>query len=592
MKHLAIKKNKKVIKFYWQYLQKFKLLFLLQIIMIGITLLLRMYWSYLLGCILDSLALNLSKDIIIHQVYHFIYILITIELGIIILSIILDRLYPNLSTKILKLLIDDSFAYLQKHSFNFFNKHLSGALITRMQQLENSLETILDIFNYSLINLFWKILFTISILFYFNWLLGLIVLIWLSIFLIINSALTIYKIKFEEAMTKSHTKLGAELTETITGNINLKLFDSFDYELNKFKKLTSDRRKKILKVWNLENKALNGQTIAMAFLEILTIYLSIKLWSIGAITLGITFVIQAYIFSLYGSIWGFGNSIRRIFESLTRAQEMVEHLQLEHEVKDVKNAKKLKINKGSITFKNISFAYEKKSKGILHKFNLQIEPKQKIALIGPSGGGKSTIIKLLLRLFDPQQGKILIDGQDISQVSQGSLRKNIALVPQDPILFNRSIKENIAYGQPKITMKEIIKASKIAMCHDFIMKTPKKYNTLVGEKGIKLSGGQKQRIAIARAILTKAPILIFDEATSSLDSESELSINKAIKNITKNKTTIMIAHRLSTIMQADRIFVIKNGHIIEKGNHKELLKKDSGLYKKLWSLQSGGYIEK
>ena len=214
-----------------------------------------------------------------------------------------------------------------------------------------------------------------------------------------------------------------------------------------------------------------------------------------------------------------------------------------------------------------------------------------MALIGPSGGGKSTITKLLLRLFDVQRGQILIDGQNIKSVTQDSLRRNVSLVPQDPILFHRTLAENIRYGARNASMQEVIAAAKMAHCHEFISKFPKAYKTFVGERGVKLSGGQRQRIAIARAILANPQILILDEATSSLDSESESIIQDALDRLAKNKTTLIIAHRLSTIMKADRIFVLKDGEIVEEGHHSDLINKKSGLYKRLWDLQVGGYID-
>jgi ATP-binding cassette subfamily B protein len=238
--------------------------------------------------------------------------------------------------------------------------------------------------------------------------------------------------------------------------------------------------------------------------------------------------------------------------------------------------------------RNVDFAYEN-SLPVLKKFNLKISPGEKAALIGPSGGGKSTIVKLLLRFTDIQNGQILIDGQNIAQVTQESLRANIALVPQEPILFHRSLLENIRYGKPKATEKEVIAAAKLAHAHEFISKVSEGYDTYVGERGIKLSGGERQRIAIARAILKNAPVLILDEATSSLDSESELYIQDALKKLMLGKTVIVIAHRLSTIMQMDRIIVLENGKVTEEGKHEELLKMEQGTYQKLWGIQAGGF---
>jgi ATP-binding cassette subfamily B protein len=211
-------------------------------------------------------------------------------------------------------------------------------------------------------------------------------------------------------------------------------------------------------------------------------------------------------------------------------------------------------------------------------------------LIGPSGAGKTTFVKLLLRLHTPTDGQILIDGTDISDVTQGSLRKNIAMVPQDTILFHRTLAENIGYGDPGATKEDIEKAAELAHCDDFIKELPYGFETYVGERGIKLSGGERQRVAIARAILKNAPILVLDEATSSLDSRSESLIQDALNTLMASRTTIVIAHRLSTIKQTDRIIVIDNGNILEQGSHEELLNKEDSLYKKLWTFQAGGFL--
>jgi ATP-binding cassette subfamily B protein len=261
-----------------------------------------------------------------------------------------------------------------------------------------------------------------------------------------------------------------------------------------------------------------------------------------------------------------------------------------HEIEDIKNAKQLKVTEGVVAFEDVSFYYHETRK-IFENLNFNIERNQKIALVGPSGSGKSTIIKLLLRMHDISAGKISVDGQNISKVTQDSLWKNISLVPQDPILFHRSLLENIRYGKPEATEEEVRQAARLAHCDEFISAFPEKYETHVGERGVKLSGGERQRVAIARAILRNAPILVLDEATSSLDSESESLIQDALNNLMKNKTVIVIAHRLSTIMKMDRIIVLESGKIVEEGTHEELVKKPKGLYKKLWKFQAGGFIE-
>jgi ABC-type multidrug transport system fused ATPase/permease subunit len=251
------------------------------------------------------------------------------------------------------------------------------------------------------------------------------------------------------------------------------------------------------------------------------------------------------------------------------------------------------IKKGMIQFANISFSYlpdANESDALFENFNLTVKPGEKVGLIGPSGGGKTTVTKLLLRFADVQNGAILIDGQDIRDIKQDDLHKSISFVPQEPLLFHRSITENIGYGDPDANKDEVITAAKQAHADDFIESLSNGYDTLVGERGVKLSGGQRQRIALARAMLKKAPILVLDEATSALDSESEHYIQQSLWKLMQNKTAIVIAHRLSTIQKMDRIAVLDNGKIIEEGSHKELLEKN-GMYANLWAHQSGGFIE-
>ena len=289
-------------------------------------------------------------------------------------------------------------------------------------------------------------------------------------------------------------------------------------------------------------------------------------------------------------MWGFTRLVRDMYQGYADAKEMVEIIKLPHEIKDAPGSKDLAVESGQIEFKDLTFSFNKTRK-VLNDINLTIKPGEKVALVGPSGAGKTTFVRLLLRLYSATSGEILIDGQDISKITQESLRKNISMVPQDPILFHRTLAENIAYGKRGASKKEIENAANLAHCDEFIKDLPQGLDTFVGERGIKLSGGERQRVAIARAILKNAPILVLDEATSSLDSNSEMLIQDALNNLMQNKTVIVIAHRLSTIQKMDKIIVVDDGRIIEQGSHSELLKNEYSLYKKLWELQAGGFLK-
>jgi ATP-binding cassette subfamily B protein len=420
--------------------------------------------------------------------------------------------------------------------------------------------------------------------------LGLGILIWTIIFLITNWLLAKYKLKYDVLHSEADSEASGFLADTVTNNANVKLFNGFEQELKNFRKLIEKVRKLRKLKWDLENifEAIYGFLVMI--LEIGIFYIAIRLWQIDIITIGDFVLIQAYILTILFQVWGFGRTVRHIYEALAQAEEMTVVLNTPLEIQDAPTAKKLKVIQGEIEFREVDFYYHETRK-IFKKLFLRIKPHEKIALIGPSGSGKSTVVKLLLRMYDLTAGKILIDNQVIAQVTQESLWANISLVPQDPILFHRTLFENIQYGKPGSSEQEVIKAAKQAHCHEFIASFPEGYKTFVGERGVKLSGGERQRVAIARAILRNAPILVLDEATSSLDSESEHLIQDALTNLMKNKTVIVIAHRLSTIMKMDRIIVLKEGKVIEEGTHQELLKQPKGLYKQLWKLQAGGFIQ-
>ena len=332
-----------------------------------------------------------------------------------------------------------------------------------------------------------------------------------------------------------------------------------------------------------------GQALLIFLIEFVVFYLAIGYWTENIVTVGFFVLLQAYILGLTHRLWEFSRVVRDIYESYADAKEMVEIMTLPYEIRDLKDARTLKVSLGALEFKNVSFSFNQ-TRGVLEDFNLAIRHGEKVGLVGPSGAGKSTIVKLLLRLHEPAKGSIAIDGSDIRDVTLDSLRGNIALVPQDTMLFHRTLMENIRYGREGASDEEVMHAAKLAHCDEFVENLSSGFNTYVGERGIKLSGGERQRVAIARAILKNAPILILDEATSSLDSHSEILIQDALDALMKGKTVVVIAHRLSTIRKMDRIIVVNEGKIVEAGDHNTLLLNEGGLYKKLWTLQAGGFI--
>lgn len=319
-----------------------------------------------------------------------------------------------------------------------------------------------------------------------------------------------------------------------------------------------------------------------------TLFFCSMLYYRGEMTIAdIVFTVGVF-FSVMGSIGVLINRIPDIIDKVSSASKSYKELVSVVDVADIDNAPDINVPHGAIEFRKISFKYRKKY--VLRDFNLKIKPGERVGIVGLSGAGKTTLVNLLMRFYDPNSGAVFIDGQNIANVSQDSLRENISYIPQEPTMFNRTIRENIEYGRPGATLKEIKEAAIDASADEFIKTTDKKYDSIVGDRGIKLSGGQRQRIAIARAFLKNAPILILDEATSALDSETEIAIQKSFDKLSSGHTTLVVAHRLSTLRNMDRIIVLDQGRVIESGTHNSLLRK-KGLYAKLWKMQSGGFLQ-
>jgi len=483
-----------------------------------------------------------------------------------------------------------AFSYLHHHSYRFFSNSFSGSLVRRVNRLADSFEALVDQMVFNIIPLFVIVVGNLIVLWTRSSMLALILLGWVVLYIVINVLFATWKTKYDFSRAELDSETTGVLADSLTNAVTVKLFTGHAFESGLFKNVTERLRRMHTFTWNIGEAMEAVQALLMTLIEFVIMYYAIGLWYEGVLTVGDFVLIQTYLMGLFMVLWNVGRAIRKLYEALANADEMIEILNTPHEVKDVRNAKELQVQTGRIEFQNVYFSFNK-TRRILKDMNLVIKPKEKIALVGPSGAGKSTITKLLFRFFDVERGKILVGNQNIAKVTQDSLRENIALVPQEPILFHRTIMDNIRYGRRGATDEEVIEAAKRAHAHEFIEGLQEGYETFVGERGVKLSGGERQRVAIARAILKNAPILVLDEATSSLDSESEALIQEALEELMKDKTTIVIAHRLSTIMKMDRIIVIEDGKVTDSGTHKQLLKKKDNIYKKLWEIQAGGFIK-
>jgi len=410
-----------------------------------------------------------------------------------------------------------------------------------------------------------------------------------AIYIAFTLIVTEWRMKYRREMNEMDSKANTRAIDSLLNFETVKYFGNEEYE--------AQRYDENLQVW--ERAAVKSQT-SLASLNVgqgviiavgITILMMMASDGVvdGSLTIGDLVLVNAYLLQMFIPLNFLGFVYRQIKHSLADMEKMFKLLDENQDIKDSDNAKALKINGGAVTFERVGFTY-KSDRNILDEVNFTIPAGQKVAVVGPSGAGKSTLLRLLFRFYDATEGRVMIDGQDIRNVTQDSLRQAIAIVPQDTVLFNDSIYYNIAYARPDASREEVEAAAAMANLSRFIELLPDGFETLVGERGLKVSGGEKQRIAIARAILKKPVIMVFDEATSALDSESEQLILKALREVAIEHTTLVIAHRLSTIVDADQILVMEHGRIIERGTHQELLT-DKGSYATMWQLQQQERIQ-
>ncbi len=540
--------------------------------------------------IVDILSVSeLHRADVAKAVMFFVIIIIILNGAAGVLGRISKHLHLSFEIKVIEQLRNFAFRKIQDHSQTFFSNTFAGSLVTKSRRFVGAFEVMFDVFIYN----FWNVLVVLTgayiVLAQESLLIAGVLFAWMIIHIVSVTYFVKYKVRFDLEEARYDSKIGGRLADVFGNNIAVKTFSAGEREISLFAKLVNIASEKMRKSWFFGNKVDIVQAVLIFLAQGVMLYVMIKLWIAGTISTGVVVLAQTYMVIIFDRMWDLGNSLTKFMKSAADMQEMIDIFEVPLDIKDPVTPEALRMNEGHVVFNDVGFNYPN-GKKVFSNFQLDIKPGERIGLVGQSGAGKSTITKLLLRFTDVTSGAITIDNQDIRNVTQDDLRRTVSYVPQEPVLFHRSLADNIAYGKPEATLEEIREAARRANADDFISELEHGYDTYVGERGVKLSGGERQRIAIARAILKDAPVLVLDEATSSLDSHSENLIQAAFAELMKGKTTIVIAHRLSTIQKMDRIVVLHLGSIAEEGTHDELLKKQNGVYKGMWDLQAGGFI--
>lgn len=480
--------------------------------------------------------------------------------------------------------------HLTSKSLGYHSNRMSGGIVSDSGKLNGSIERFWDTLIFTAVPIATTIVSVCIVLSFIFWqyAVALAVLSIIIITIIIRAQSAIAPISRQVADRSS--AMTAYFADVVSNIATVKAFAREKSELRAYDERVTIWRQTNLK--EMKNVLFITGTfgVMMMMMNISAFVAAILATQYHIATIGITYLVISYTLNVVSQLWSVAGTTRAYIRIVGDAGPMIATLDDEVELKDPANPEKLKIKEGLITFDNVTFTHDENEDTLFENFNITIQPGERVGLVGPSGSGKTTLTRLLLRFSDVEEGQILIDGQNISAIAQDDLHSSIAYVSQEPMLFHRTLRENIAYGKADATDAEIRHAAEQANAIEFINKLHDGFETLVGERGVKLSGGQRQRVAIARAILKNAPILVLDEATSALDSESEKLIQDALVKLMKGRTSIVIAHRLSTIAKLDRILLLDNGAITEQGTHSELLKKD-GTYARLWNHQSGGFIE-
>ncbi len=493
----------------------------------------------------------------------------------------------DFTLKIMSDMAASSFRKLQRFSTDWHANAFAGSTVRKVSRAMWAMDLLNDTLIIALLPSLLMLVGSVALLAWYWPLMGVLVAIGSVLFIVCTIVISLGFVAPAATLANSwDTRMGGALADAISCNAVVKAFGAEKREDARLAKVVTKWRSRTRRTWLIGT--LNGfiQGANLLIMRGVVIAFALYLWSQGKATAGdITFVLTAF-FMLQGYLRDVGMHIRNLQRSVNDMEELVQIEAEPYGIADKPNAPAIQISNGEIRFDKVTFHYGNHEAALYRDFSVKIEAGERVGLVGHSGSGKTTFVKLIQRLYDVSGGAIKIDGQNIAHVTQASLRSQIAIVQQEPILFHRTLAENIAYARPGATQAEVEEAARLASAHDFISRLPKGYATLVGERGVKLSGGERQRVAIARAFLANAPILILDEATSSLDSESEVLIQQAMERLMIGRTTLVIAHRLSTVRALDRLLVFDKGKVLEEGDHDALIRKPGGIYRRLFERQA------
>lgn len=544
------------------------------------------------GKLVDAIAMHTaSRSVALHGALHAIAMMAILGVALTALRYAGMSGILRLTLRLMARFANEAFWRVQRFSTDWHANNFAGAIVRRITRGMWAVDTMDDILLLDLLPAL-LVLVGSSLLLGLRWPgMGVMVGVGAVAYVVVSVSLSLYYVAPAARLANAQdTRIGGAIADAITCNAVVKSFGAEKREAWRLAKIVDKWNKRTQRTWIRGTRNGSLQLLLLQVLRSLVLLYAVWLWWQGRATAGdITFVLTSY-FVVHGYLREVGQHVRNLQRAANEMEEMVDFHSQPLGVMDRPAAKPLRVTRGEILYDRVTFRYTAQTEPLYRDFSLRIAPGERVGLVGHSGSGKTTFVKLLHRLYDLNAGSIIIDGQDTASVTQHSLRAQLALVPQDPILFHRTLAENIAYGKPDATMAATQHAARLANAHEFILRQPKGYQTMVGERGVKLSGGERQRVALARAFLADAPVLVLDEATSSLDSESEAMIQEAIERLMAGRTSIVIAHRLSTVRMMDRILVFDRGQVVEEGKHDDLVRREGGIYRRLFERQALGLV--